>query len=242
MRAFFVSSVLFLFALPATAQPATFQPSPFLGAQATAEVRAAPDRAVVRFGVQQQTKDARQAQAKVSQAMQRVTKALRDRGIPAERISTERMELYPVYDHRERPDSMEQGPLLVGFRASNVVRVELPIAQGKGDEVGAVIDAAIGSGANTVEGIQFEIADPQPHYLRALDLAGKQAREKAQRMAQSLGVKMGRLVEAREGGPEIEPPRPYMAMDRAMKAGGTPVSPGELTLQATVAVRYEIAD
>ncbi|WP_373045852.1 SIMPL domain-containing protein [Vulgatibacter sp.] len=241
MRALIVSCLLLL-ALPAAAQQQMLPPQlPFLGAEATGEVRVAPDRAVVRFGVQHQDKEARRAQQRVSEAMQRVTKALRDRGIPAERISTERLELQPVYDYNERPQGPHEGPRLVGFRASNVVRVELPLQKGKGGErVGDVIDAAIGGGANTVEGIQFELADDQPHYLRALRLASEKAREKSQALAESLGVGMGRLLEARESGLQFEPPQPMMMEARAMKGGDTPVSPGELTVRASVTVRYEI--
>jgi len=239
MRALFVALTLFL-SLPAAAQTLP-QPPPFLAAEATGEVRAAPDRAVVRFGVQHQHAEAKEAQKRVNQAMQKVMDALRARGIPKERISTERLELFPVYDHRERPNQEYQGPILVGFRAANVVRVELPIEQGKADKVGEAIDAAIGAGANTVEGIQFEIADPQPHYLRALRIAAENAREKTQALASALGVGMGRLLEVREGGGGYEPPRPYLAMDRAMKAEATSVSPGELIIRAAVQVRYEVA-
>jgi len=229
---------LLLFAVPAAAQ--TVAIPPFLAAEGNAEVRVTPDRAVVRFGVQHQARDAKQAQQQVNQVMQKLVQALRKSGIPAERVTTERLELQPVYDHQDRPDQPYQGPRLVGFRAANVVRVELPVEQGKGDLVGNVIDTAIAAGANTVEGIEFQLVDDQPAYLRALDQASQRAREKADRLARSLGVARGQLLEARESGVGVEPPMPYMMMEaRAMKAAGTAVSPGETVVRASVTVRYE---
>jgi uncharacterized protein YggE len=235
-----VFSCLLLLAVPAAAQTTVAATPPFLAAEGTAEVRVAPDRATVRFGVQHQAKDAKQAQLKVNQVMQNLMQALRKSGIPAERITTERLELQPVYDHQQRPEQPWEGPRLVGFRAANVVRVELPVEQGKGDLVGSVIDTAIGAGANTVEGIEFQLVDDQPAYLRAMQQASQRASEKADQLAKSLGVTRGRLLEARESGVSFEPPVPYMMMEaRAMKSAGTSVSPGEMVVRASVVVRYE---
>lgn len=214
------------------------EPRPSVVASATAQVRVAPDRAVVRFGVEHQSTDARAAQSHVNQSMERVMKALRDQKVPAERISTERLELHPVYQHRQRTDGT-QGAELVGFRAANVVRVELPVEAG-GDRIGAVIDGAIGAGANRVEGISFEIADPEPHRMRALEQAAVQAREKARRMAAALDVRLGELLLLQESGAGGEPPRPFMAMERAALMADTSVSPGELVLSATATVRYAV--
>lgn len=235
-------SLLLLIALPAAAQTAApIAMPPFIAAEGTAEVRVAPDRATIRFGVQHQAKDAKQAQEKVNQVMQKLVQALRKSGIPAERVATERLDLQPVYDHQQRPDQAYEGPRLVGFRASNVVRVELPVEQGKGDRVGNVIDTAIAAGANTIEGIQFDLVDDQPAYLQAMKLASQRAQEKAAALAQALGVNRGRLLEVRESGVSFEPPQPYMMMEaRAMKSAGTSVSPGEMSVRASVVVRYEV--
>lgn len=235
-----VFSSLLLLALPAAAQQGQPLVPDSIAVEATAEVQVAPDRAVVRFGVQQQHQDARQAQQRVNAAMEKVMAAVRKAGIPAKQIATERLELHPVYDHERQPDVPWQGPRLVGFRASNVVRVELPIEAGKGAKVGEVIDAAIGAGANTVEGISFEIVDPHPHQLRAMAQAAQRAQAKAKVLAEALGVRMGRLLQATEGLDLEQPPVPFVAMERKALAAATPISPGELTIRATVRVRYEV--
>jgi uncharacterized protein len=212
----------------ATSGPAT----PQVSAQGTGEVAAAPDRAVVRFGVQFQAADAQAAQGRVAEAMQRVTQALRRLDIPENRIGTERLELFPVYEQSGSP-GREGPPRLAGYRASNVVRVQVDnIAR-----VGAVIDSAVGAGANNVEGLEFAVANEAPYRARALQQASEAARAKAQAIAGALGVQLGDLIEASEGGVEVTPPRPLFAE----RAAGTPIQPGEITIRATVTVRYAVS-
>jgi uncharacterized protein YggE len=215
------------------AQSATTPLPPHVSAQGTAEVRVAPDRAIAQFGVQFQAPDARTAQGRVNDAMQRVIQALRGLNIPANRITTERIELYPVYEPI-RPGDPDRPPRPAGYRAANHVRVELDNLT----RLGPVIDAAVGAGANTIEGIQFAVADDAPYRVRALRQASDEARTKARAIAEALGVGLGTLLEASEGGVEVNPPRPLMFEKAAM--ADTPVQPGEISIRATVQVRYAV--
>jgi uncharacterized protein len=202
--------------------------TPQIAAQGTAEVRATPDRAVVRFGVQFDAPEAQAAQGRVSEAMQRVIQALRRLDISENCIATERLDLSPVYEQKGRPR-------LVGYHASNVVRVELnDLAR-----LGPVIDAAVGAGANNVEGIQFTVANEAPLRSRTLRQASEEARAKAQAIAEALGVHLGDLIEASEGGVEVTWPR--IVTPGRIDGAPTPVQPGEMTVRATVTVRYAIS-
>src|SRR5438034_10087849 len=102
---------------PAAAQAPTAPVTPQIVTQGTGEVRVAPDRATARFGVQMDAADARTAQSRVSEAMQRVIQALRRLNIPENRIGTERLDLTPVYE-QPRPDQQTR-PRLMGYRAAN---------------------------------------------------------------------------------------------------------------------------
>jgi uncharacterized protein YggE len=207
--------------------------TPQITAQGTAEVRATPDRAVVRFGVQVEAPEAQAAQGRVGEAMQRVIQALRRLSIPQHHIVTERLDLSPVYEQTGSP-GRPGPPRLTGYHAANVVRIELDDLV----RLGPVIDAAVGAGANDVEGIQFVVANEAPYRAQALRQASAEARAKAQAMAEALGVRLGDLLEASEGGVEVTPPRPVF-FERAAGAA-TPVEPGEMTVRATVTVRYGI--
>ena len=185
----------------------------------------------MRFGVQFDAPEAQAAQGRVNEAMQRVIQALRRLNIPENRIGTERLGLSPVYEQTGSP-GWPGPPRLTGYHASNVVRVELvDLAR-----LGPVIDAAVGAGANEVEGIQFAVANEAPYRVQALRQASAEARTKAQAIAEALGVHLGNLLEASEAGVEVTPPRPVF-FERA----ATPIQPGEMTVRATVTVHYAIS-
>lgn len=206
---------------------------PQIVAQGTAEVRVAPDRAIAGFGVEFQAPDARTAQARVNEAMQQVIQALRGLNLPENRIRTERLELTPVYE-QPRPREGETRPRLVGYRAANQVRVELDNVS----RLGPVIDAAVGAGANGIEGIQFTLANEAPHRIEALRQAADEARNKARAIAAALDVDLGSLIGASEGGVQVIGPPPVAFAREAFAS--TPVQPGEINVHATVTVHYQI--
>jgi len=215
-----------------SAEAAASEPmTPQITAQGTAEARATPDRAVVRFGVQFDAPEAQAAQGRVSEAMQRVIQALRRLGIPENRVGTERLDLSPVYEPTGSP-GRPGPPRLTGYHAANVVRVDLDDLT----RLGPVIDAAVGAGANEVEGIQFAVANEAPFRAQALRQASEQARTKAQAIAEALGVHLGTLLGASEANVEVTPPRPVFFE----RAAATPIEPGEMTVRASVTVRYGI--
>jgi len=212
----------------------------WIAAQGIGEVRVAPDRAVVRFGVQEQAPTAQKAQGAVNDVMAKVVAELKKLGVPANKISSDRINLYPVYA-QQRPGEYDQEPRVVGFRASNTLRVELALG-GKDPAVGKILDGAIGAGANSIEGVSFQLADDGPQRLKALRLASEDARTKAATIADALGGKLGKLREASEGGVSVGPIQPMMMKMDMARSAGTTVEPGEITVTASVSLRYELAE
>jgi uncharacterized protein YggE len=216
------------------------RPEPHVRAAATGEVKVPPGLAVVRLGVSAEGADAKRAQAAAAKTMTKVTRAIRDRGIPEKQITTERLDLQPVWEHD--PDG--RPPRVVGYRATSVVRVEVDLGTPPaGARAGEVVDAAIGAGANELQGIEFTLRDDEPVRRKALALASQRARSRAEALAGALGVKLGRLLEVASGGGEVAPPRPYLARTMALKAAeATPVEPGELEVAVTVEVTYAVEE
>ncbi|HWV36938.1 MAG TPA: SIMPL domain-containing protein [Vulgatibacter sp.] len=211
---------------------------PFVAAEGQAFVSVAPDRAVVAFGVQRQDATAQKAQAGVNEAMQRILTAVKRLGVPESRIATARLDLFPVFS-QQRPDEPGREPRVVGFRAANSVRVTLDL-EAKGPAIGAVLDAALGAGANSIEGIDFQLADDTEPRARALRAAAENARAKAGAIADALGARLGELREAAEGGVDVGPMQPMMRMEMRAMSAPTSVQPGEIRVDASVRVRYAI--
>ena len=104
------------------------------------------------------------------------------------------------------------------------------------------IDRAIGAGANRIESVDLRLRDDAEARRTALAAAVRDARAKAETIAEALGEELGPIVEANEGGVSV-PPIVYReaAMGRVSAAAGTPVATGSVSVRASVTLRYRLA-
>jgi uncharacterized protein YggE len=200
----------------------------------TGEARVEPDVATVRLGITRQSPSAATVQSQVNEAAQAILKAIVALGIDRKQIQTSQLTLFPIYAP-QKPESVET-PRIVAYRASNIVSIrveDLPKA-------GPVIDAGLKAGANQLEGINFGLKNELPAREQALREAVREAQSKARVIAEGLGVKLGKVHEVEEGGVSIRPPAFGGAMMMRAEAASTPVSPGEVSVNASVTVRYRL--
>jgi uncharacterized protein len=208
---------------------------PFIAVTGSAEVAAAPDRAMVSLGAVVESKQAQDAQKQIAQIMQRVIKDIKSQGVPDEKIRTAGLSLSPVYSHpAPRAGQEPEAPRIVGYRAANTVQVQVDELE----RVGGVIDAGIAAGANQLNGLSFDLRDDLKQRKQALQLAAQEARSKAEAVAASLNLQLGEVLEMREEGS----PAAYPAERRfaASSAAGTPIQPGQVQVSAGVHVRFRL--
>jgi uncharacterized protein len=241
-----IAAVLTLLALPLAAQapgPATGGPAmdaiPVLTVSGSGNARVAPDEATVRLGVVAQAPTARAAQDQVNKVANAVLDAIRKQGVQADDIQTSGLSLSPLYS-QNRPGAESQAPRITGYQASNSVTVRLDDLT----KVGPVIDAGLGAGANSLDGVDFGLRNDEAARGQALADAARAARAKAETLAKALGLRLGEILEVAEGGISISPPPmprfARMAMaESAMDS--TPVSAGQVGVTASVTLRYRIA-
>jgi len=207
---------------------------PTVTVDATATVEREPDRATVTLAVESEAPTAQAASQANATAMTRVMTALRSAGLPRAAIRTLSVQLAPVYSPAS-PDR-QQPPRIVGYRATNMVVITIDsIAR-----TGAIIDSAIGNGANRVAGISFELKDPESARLAALEMAVRKARREAEVVAAAAGRSLGEPLSITLGGGGY--PRPMYA-ERAMamaQVADTPVEGGTLEITATVHVVFRL--
>jgi uncharacterized protein len=204
-------------------------PTPQIVATATGEARLRPDRANILVGVETRAKTAAAAARENNSRQQAVIDVIVAAGIPREQISTENYNVSPD----TRVDKPGQNPVVVGYVVTNVVRVEVR----RIEEVGPVIDAALGKGANRIDAVDWFSSNTDAARRQALvDAVGK-ARGDAEAMARAGGGRLGPLLEITTAEDSGEP-RPLY---RARMAGGvaaTPIEAGELTVQVHVVARW----
>jgi len=102
------------------------------------------------------------------------------------------------------------------------------------DQVGAIIDAAVSAGANTVELITFETANPEYEYRQALNLAVIDAMDKAKSIAHNLGIPVEPIpVKIIENSFMPGPPQPFQR-----ELAATPIVPGSITIEANITAEF----
>ena len=236
-KTLFISAVVFL-ALALGACSPTIQadaPPPVrtLNVTGTGQVFLAPDIAYIYIGVHSEEDTAAEAVAANNQETQQVIDALKDAGVDAKDIRTTNFSIWP--NQQYSPDGQQTG---VKYVVDNSVFVTVR----KLDDLGDLLDSAVGAGANSINSIQFDVADKTDATKKAREEAVKDAKEQAQELADVSSVELG---EIRSIGYYDAAPAPYMG--DFGKGGGAmaaeasvPIQPGQLTLTVTVSMSYEI--
>ena len=206
-----------------------------LRVSAEARVEVAPDRARISFAVETEGETAREAGEANARLMDQVVRAVEETGVPGLRTETSGYALTPRY----QPSRADQPRVIIGYTARNTLQVVMDDV----DAVGRLLDVGLEAGANRVQGLHFEIRDPEPHRHEALREAVNRARSEAETIADALGVRLGSPLEVQVGGaqPVFRTDMQFARAEMmAMDAPTTPVEAGLQTVQASVNIQYRI--
>lgn len=233
-------------ALPGVAMAQNVQSGPVVAAGNTllsvsGEGRAtrAPDLAMFSAGVTSQAATAGAAMSANAAQMNKVIAALKGAGIADKDVQTSQISLNPVYgDQQVGPNGVMRAPRIVGYQATNTVSVK----QRDLKSFGKVLDTLVASGANEVNGPNFQLDNPDAAMDEARVAAIKAARARAELYAKAAGLRVVRILTISESG-GYSPPQPVMYVKAAMMADAapTPVAAGQLDLTANVSVQFELA-
>jgi len=208
---------------------------PSIEVTGSGEARANPDQATLEIAVETHGATAAEAAESNARLSQKVADALKAKLGDTGKIQTGSYNLMP--DYRQRPGEITAQ--IVGYQAANSVSVQTAAL----DRVGPLIDAAISAGANRVDSVSFTLRDQSGPRNEAIAKAAADALNQARALAAALGVKLKRVLHAAT----TAEPRPirFMGMGAARMAMAapsepTPISPGQVTVPATVSLTYEI--
>lgn len=231
--AFALAAVLALSALPGLAQTLaqTDAPRPLAQISVTGEgqIDARPDMASISVGVTTQAATAAAAMAQNSAQLAVVLDNLRAAGIADADLQTSNLSLNPNWTQTATGQTE-----IKGYVASNQLTVRVRAL----DTLGAVLDAAVKDGANTLNGISFGLQNPGPALNEARRQAVADARAKAELLTGAAGVGLGPVLSITESG-QMAPP-PMFRMERMASADAVPVAAGEVTMAASVTLVWQI--
>ncbi|MBI3680205.1 MAG: SIMPL domain-containing protein [Acidobacteria bacterium] len=123
---------------------------------------------------------------------------------------------------------------IAGYSVTNTVEITL----NEINNAGRVIDTAAQAGATQIYSLRFTLRDPNPARREALRSATMQARLHAEAIATGLGLHLGIITYAEEGGSVRI--TPYVD-SRAAGAATTPIEPGAVEVRAVVTIEAELA-
>jgi len=203
----------------------------------TGTIDATPDIARLSLAVQRRDTNmqvARDATIKVSKAFLALCTKL---GIPENKIRTSGLTIQPEY----RWDEKENKQVFTGYFVQRQLQVEINDL----DKLGNVIEGAIDAGVNEVSPPALDSSKRKDLNRDALAAATADATANAERIATSLGVKLGPVRTVVAGG-SAPPPMPMqemrvsaMAMSDASAKSANYV-PGEISFESRVDATFDV--
>ena len=204
----------------------------------TGEVLIPADTAIVSIGVSVRDKEVLKAQERVNIAIEAIRNALIENNVRQENINTDYVNIYAYYNYEKDSETVE------AYNASSTLAVKVTDVK----QVGRIIDIAFQNGANTLDGISFFAENDEEAKNEAMKLAVKNAREKAEVLAEAAGVTLNGIEEIAEGN--------TYSFDRGVvnnfgmvKAAGvtndsveTYVQSAKLTVSSQVTIIYNFSD
>lgn len=195
-------------------------------------VSLSPDMATINIGVSTQDADAQRALDKNNAQAEAIRETLAEFGVAEDDIKTTNFSIWPRQDYDRDGEVTD-----IYYVVSNTVLVTVRDLEQLGD----ILDAVVGSGANQVNGINFDVADRESAYQVALEAAMDNAYARASALAGAADVSLGEVQSINTfvsgGGPIVQFER--MAMDMAA-AESVPVSGGTMEITVEVSVVYEL--
>src|SRR5437879_6907787 len=199
-----------------------------------ATVRVKPDAAIVTVGAIAQSSTAAETQALLAERVGRVLERAKALAIEDKDTKTVTYRIDPQYAY-------EQGkaPRLVGFQGNQQIALTLHGTDG----VGKTLDALVQDDGATTASVAFTLLDSKAAQASAREQAIQDARGKAEAMAKTAGVALGKVVSVNDVGlaPTVDTTTYSQLVKSAAPAALPPQLPmGELQVMVRVQVQFEI--
>ena len=231
----FIIAVLVLGTVLAACGPSTItvQPQPMqrtLTVTGSGMVTLTPDVAYIYIGVHTENVSVAEAVAENNTKAQAVATAIKGFGVEEKDIQTTNFSIWPQDQYDDKGN--KSGTI---YNVDNTVYITVRDLT----KIGDLLDASIRAGANTINSIQFDVADKTEALSQARKAAVENAQKQAQELVDATGVKLGdvQTISYYDSTPLSAD---YGKGGGAMAASSVPVSSGQYQLTTTVTIVYEL--
>ena len=197
------------------------------------KVEVVPDTAYIDAGlVVSNAKTIEEARGKIDEVNNKLIESVKKLGISASEIKTTNYSINPSYTYENNTNR------ITGYDGNATITIKTK----KTETIPLIIEAATVAGANQINNTRFVIDAPEKYREAAREVAIKNAKDQAAKMAKSLGITLGRVtnvVESINSGGVIYPmDSKSLAVGGGM--GGVPsIESGTETVTSTVTLYFE---
>jgi uncharacterized protein YggE len=196
----------------------------------------APDRATVRMSIVARESTVAAAQKAAADVASNVLKMTDRMKIKRDKVDTTGASVRA--DYRWNPKTEEQE--LRGYIAERQISIELDDLE----QLGAVVEGAVGAGVNQVSPPQLDSSKRKDVYRNAMQAAAEDAKDSATLLATALDAKLGKVMSINAESNSPRPPVAYANM-RSMAVesdAAQSYNAADLSFEATVTVVFELTD
>jgi len=204
-----------------------------LSVSGNGKVYLTPDIAYIYIGVQSKSENVGDALNDNNTKSQSVASALNELGVDSKDIQTSAFNIYPQQQYGQNGEVTK-----TEYVVENTVNVTVRDLT----KMGQLLDTVVRSGANSINGISFDVTNRDSAVTEARQKAVDDARKQAEELAAAAGVKLGKLTSISVYVNNTATPM-YNAKGGAMMdaaASQVPVSAGQMIITADANLAFEI--
>lgn len=196
------------------------------------KVDVVPDTAYVEAGISViEAKTVAEVQKSIDTANNKIIAAMQKLGIDKKDVKTSNYSINPNYSYENNKNG------ITGYNGNANITIKVKNIQ----QVSQVITEATAAGANQIQGARFSIENPAKYREEARSKAIANAKEQAQKLANTLGIKLGKVTNIIESSGDSGTPLMYdkMAVGLGGASANPQIEPGSQEISSVVTLYFE---
>jgi uncharacterized protein YggE len=167
-------------------------PQNTLSVSAEGKVKAVPDLATVDVGVIANAATAAEAQDQSAKKINAITDFVKKQGVSKDDIATSQFNIYPQQDFQNGKGT------ITNYTANQSITIKVREVDKSTDKLSKILGGITAAGANQINGVTLSFNDPDVFRQQAREQAIAKAQVKAQDLAKTAGLRLGRVVNVSE--------------------------------------------
>ena len=213
---------------------------PRLTVNGEAKLTVLADQVELNIGVVTTATISKDALRENSTKMLNVESVLNKIGISKKEYKTNRFQVQPKWSPRPDMPPKDWRAKIVGYTVTNSIRIKTQ----KLELIGKLIESCAQAGANSIDNIDFSLANSRKYRSEVIEQATKNAEFDAHTLAGAASTKLLRVLSVRLDNAYARPLEMrslnFLAAAKGMNTAAPSITTGDITVRANVTIDYQI--